>query len=157
MEQLNYGEELICLREFNINDDTYPAGAVFPYEEMDIDFELVKLLYGQKKIVRKKDLSPEQMTDLRQIQKPKIIKNFSDGRVAVSWPDGEPLPEGVVHVDDLRKQSAQEEPDDETEEVELSHEGGGWYNVLVDGKAINTEKLRKKGAKQLMEEYVNAA
>lgn len=96
MAGFEHGEKLVCLTKVKVNDKTFQAGEAFPYIDLNIDPALVDSLMSQRKIARAAHVSQQMIEELRVERTEKLIKNFPDGRVAVSWPDDEPLPEGVI-------------------------------------------------------------
>jgi hypothetical protein len=174
MDLLNYGDKVTCLNKLTIKGKKYSPGDDLPYERAGIDFYLIQKLCNQHRVMLSSEVSPERLKNLKRPKVNKIIQNYNGERVAVSWPDDEPLPDGVIMLEPVRPPVARKEQEQlsiekeveveeaeveevEEEEVEIALEElkGGYYNVLVDGSPINDKKLRKKEAKQLMEDYIN--
>lgn len=179
MAGFEHGEKLVCLTKVKVNDKTFQAGEAFPYIDLNIDPALVDSLMYQRKIARAAHVSQQMIEELRVERTEKLIKNFPDGRVAVSWPKNEPLPHGVIdgRPEHLRGEVLEGDPeggdedpeggDEDPENAGGDPEGGdkneaaqivpadgiGWFNVLVDGIQVNTKKLRKRDAIKLKEEY----
>ena len=96
MAGFEHGEKLVCLTKVKVDDKTFQPGDDFPYIDMNVDPALVDSLMSQRKVARAAHVSQETLAELRKEKVEKIIRNFDDGRVAVSWPRSEPLPPGVI-------------------------------------------------------------
>lgn len=95
MAGFEHGEELVVLKKMGIGSSQFKPGDDFPYEELNIELDLVEKLLGQRMLIRKARSTPKLMEQLRSVKVAKIIKNFNGQRMVVSWPYDEDLPEGV--------------------------------------------------------------
>jgi len=139
MAGYEFGEELICLERVIIGTTTFPPGSVLPYVEMEVGPYVVEQLLNSQKVARKALIPPDMMPEICRDRTPKVIKNLSTGRVAVSWPEGVPLPEGVIdgrpgkpemeegleeeeaqggHFEKEESETEEEAPEEETQEVD---------------------------------------
>ena len=63
---------------------------------MNVEPNLVDSLLSQRKVARATHVGQQMLDELRVERVEKVIRNYEDGRVAVSWPRNEPLPPGVI-------------------------------------------------------------
>lgn len=96
MAGFEHGEKLVCLTKVKVNDKTFQPGEEFPYIDLNVEPALVDSLLSQRKIARAAHVSQQTIAELRVEKVEKIVRNFEDGRVAISWPRNEPLPPGVI-------------------------------------------------------------
>ena len=96
MAGFEHGEKLVCLTQVKVSDRTFKAGDDFPYIEMNVEPNLVDSLLSQRKVARATHVGQQMLDELRVERVEKVIRNYEDGRVAVSWPRNEPLPPGVI-------------------------------------------------------------
>lgn len=172
MAGFEHGEKLTCLTKVKVNDKTFQAGDDFPYIDLNVDPSLVDSLLSQRKIARAAHVSQQMLAELKVDRTEKIIRNYEDGRVAVSWPKNEPLPPDVIdgRPEHLRGEVVVADPENAGGDPDgggdpnagsggnsaaqiVPADGVGWFNVLVDGIQVNTKKLRKRDAIKLKEEY----
>ena len=174
MAGFEYGEKLICLQDVIIGSEKYKAGKEFPYEDMEIDLDLVDQLLNQKKLIRASRMNERMLQEIVRDKSPKIIENYKGKRYVMSWPINEDIPEGAIDMRDeikkaKKKQKEQEEETlivtegkEETDEEEKEDDESvievvpadkkGFFNVEVDGVIVNDEPLRKPAAEAMAEE-----
>lgn len=163
MSGFEIGEKLTCLKDVKIGDEKFPAGDDFPYEEIIIEISLVESLLNKRFLARTCRVTPKMMKELKREKVAKRIRNSPDGRVVVSWPSNEPIPEGCIDGRRSVKPAVTSEPEapsddiDEDGAVEVVLVSRGWYNVTVDGEVVNSQKLRKNKADKLAKEYNDAS
>lgn len=172
MAGFEHGEKLVCLEKVKVGSSSFQPGDDFPYMDLNVELGLVDSLLSQRKIARKALLSDKVLDALKVVHVEKIIKNFPDGRVAVSWPDHEPLPEGVIdgrpsafkaaeqplplpeddpnYDPDLSEEEFGEDPEEETEpeeesETEPETESEEETANIDSGKAASVEIVPADG------------
>lgn len=165
MAGFEIGEKITCLKDVIIGRTKYRAGSDFPYQDMDIDISLVETLLNQKKLIRTSRLGEKLKEQISNTTCSKVIKNFKGKRYALSWPEDEPLPNGVIDSrrkmefdagdkNDAGDEEKGKEENNENSTVEVVNAGKrGFYNVEVDGVIVNPDPLRKQAANKLAEEY----
>lgn len=107
MAGFEHGEKLVVLKKLEIGNTTFNPGDDFPYEDLVVDMSLVERLLEHRQIARAARVSRAMLAELATVKVKKIIKNYKDKRIAVSWPLDEDLPKGVEEgrpgmIDSLR-------------------------------------------------------
>ena len=159
MAGFEFGEKLVVLKEIMIDSVGYAPGADFPYENLKLDMDLVERFLDQKLLARKARLDPKYIKEISKVNTAKIIKNERGVRTAVSWPVDEDLAEGVIDGRPSIKTPVTDDLDDEDSnpddmEPKIIDLGTGYYNLEIDGKIVNSRKLRRKQIEKLKEEYL---
>jgi len=163
MSGFEFGEKLTCLKQVKIGREAYAAGEDFPYEEIDVEIDLVESLLNKRFLCRSCRVTPKMLKELKHVNTSKRIRNSPSGRLVVSWPADEPIPEGCIDGRRSAKPAVTSEPQapsediDEDGKVEVVLVSRGWYNVTVDGEVVNGQKLRKQKADKLAKEYEDAS
>lgn len=147
---LEYGTELLPKAPFKYDDKTYPPGKPLPYVEEGMDFDIIERLYYQGRLLRADALSPDQIRRIGLVKRPKIIRNFKNGRFAISWPDGEPLPEGVVCEDPEYVSPEELERDQSNQKEEVPQKN----NKPLDDFGVKTDLMEDEGEAIVEEENI---
>lgn len=123
MAGFEFGEALVCLDKVKIGNEVFKPGFDFPYQQKGVSVKLVEQLLNSHKVARKAVLDPDSIKELQREKVRKVIRNYKDGRVAVSWPSDEPIPEGIIDGRPYKDRSAKkasapvEEPGTGTEDL----------------------------------------
>lgn len=159
-------------KAFKINGRPIKPGDPFDWRRMSVSWHRARILYEGGFVVVREDDSQTSLvlSDLEQMYIDELSQEEREAFFAMGIEDqiaeldrlmnGQEPPQteegGQEDADEQPsgESDGQSEPDEPSEPAapstaEVVHQGGGWYDVMVGGKAINESKLRKADAEKL--------
>lgn len=164
-------------KAFKINGRPIKPGDPFDWRRMSVSWHRARILYEGGFVVVREDDSQTSLvlSDLEQMYIDELSQEEQEAFFAMGiedqiaeldrlmndqeppqTPEGDGQPDGQEGTDEQPsgESDGQSEPDEPSEPAtpstaEVVHQGGGWYDVMADGKAINESKLRKADAEKL--------
>lgn len=147
------GTKLYCRRVVKAGGRAYQPGEEIPYTKMALSWRAITQLYNQRRIVSEHDPYFEELMTVQGIHNNKAFaESWLKGRSGASEHTG------FERTEDIAEDTWEEEqtPSQSDDAPRLHHRGGGWYDVLVNGEAVNEEPLQGKDYAELfLEDYID--
>jgi hypothetical protein len=144
LPKLDKDMKLYCRRPVTIGEDRYEGGQEFPFlvlfQKGEITWRLVVLLYRQRRVISEADPYFEEV-----MRGPGLENN---PEFAANWLGLQAAPTVVAESDPFDP-----EFEESKNEIEIRPAGGGWFEVLVDGKIVSPKRLRREDAERLAKEF----
>lgn len=156
---INRREPLLVIKPFKFWRREYNIGDILDRRRVKMRHRQVVRLISEGCMVLCKDLSAEELAEHGYIYDNRLgrypLWTAEDHAKMTDYGIGEPpdvdsyekLPEEEVYEEPL------EDGDDDSGEATTKHIGGGWYDIMVEGKAINEKSMRKDDAIAFVEDY----
>lgn len=159
---INRREPLIVLEPIKFWRREYEPGDILDRRRVKMRHRQVVRLVGEGKLALCRDMDPEELLEYGYVYDNRLgryplwtaedhKKLVTERGLSMSSDDAD---DGDGKEDPLEEEEDPlEDGDDTSEEATTKHVGGGWYDVMVEGEAINEKSMRKDEAIAFVEDY----